>query len=293
MKKLLVTVALTVMFLCSFSSADASDYWVGTSPATGWQCYVMTETIRHVDPTVDAILVTLKMVDKDSKIQRLEYRFAYEDRNGGIVHFKNEHGFSGVAHPNKTPIEWKMWQAIRANMQNIASNDALFDKIKKVKMYIDQASSLHKANRFYEQRQCYEKARSLFTAADKNKLTAMYKNGSKAPCETYLANLYQLYVAEEMGISPTGVDYMGEMHTIAEAADMLNLSPPGQSVFNTTDLVLGYVSYIKAFNAKFKEHASVAKINSLKELSKSYFRSGCRRLNLSGESTLIGMVDTI
>lgn len=46
LKKIFVTVVFTalILFGSTAEKVSAQDVWVGTSPATGWQCYVMTET---------------------------------------------------------------------------------------------------------------------------------------------------------------------------------------------------------------------------------------------------------
>lgn len=86
----------------------AADVWVGTSETTNWQCYVMTETIRHVDNGY-MTLVRLKMVDLDKNIHYLDYKF-WKEMNRVV--FSNSQGYDGIVHRTETPIEWGIWQVI-------------------------------------------------------------------------------------------------------------------------------------------------------------------------------------
>lgn len=110
-KKMMFILTLSFILLSNFSKADARDVWVGTSPATRWECYIMTETIRHLGDS-DINLATLKMVTKSSDVRLLEYRFWYDFRYN-VVRFSNSQGFNGVANAYDTPIEWRMWQVMR------------------------------------------------------------------------------------------------------------------------------------------------------------------------------------
>ena len=112
LKKFLpILFATFILTVASFqNSAKASDIWVGTSNATGWECYIVTESIRHWGES-DINLATLKMVAKDNSVRQLEYRFWW-DFNINEVRFSNSQGFEGIADANETPIEWRMWQVI-------------------------------------------------------------------------------------------------------------------------------------------------------------------------------------
>ena len=112
MKNFLPILFAAIFFTCaSFqNSAEAQDIWVGTSPATGWECYIMTETIRHLGDS-DINLATLKMVAKDNSVRQMEYRFWWDFSIDRVV-FSNSQGFNGIADANETPIEWRMWQVI-------------------------------------------------------------------------------------------------------------------------------------------------------------------------------------
>ena len=112
LKNFLPILFAAIFFTCaSFqNSAEAQDIWVGTSPATGWECYIMTETIRHLGDS-DINLATLKMVAKDNSVRQMEYRFWWDFRIDR-VRFENSQGFKGIADEYETPIEWRMWQVI-------------------------------------------------------------------------------------------------------------------------------------------------------------------------------------
>ena len=111
MKKFLSIFAFAIILLSGMNAkVEARDVWVGTSPATGWECYVMTETIRHLGDS-DINVATLKMVTKNDSVRQLEYRFWY-DFSTDRVRFSNSQGFKGIADEYETPIEWRMWQVI-------------------------------------------------------------------------------------------------------------------------------------------------------------------------------------
>ena len=110
MKNLFAIAFCAVILLVGANRAAAQDIWVGTSPATGWECYVMTETIHHLGDS-DINVATLKMVTKNDSIRQLEYRFWY-DFSTDRVRFSNSQGFKGIADEYETPIEWRMWQVI-------------------------------------------------------------------------------------------------------------------------------------------------------------------------------------
>ena len=105
---LFLIVGLAVTF-ANIDKAEAEDVYVGTSPATGWDCYVMTETIRlNYNGTS---YVTLKMYTQDGNERLSQYRFWY-DSERDVMRFSNEN-YSGIANRYETPIEWNMLQVIR------------------------------------------------------------------------------------------------------------------------------------------------------------------------------------
>ena len=109
MKKFLTTaiLAAALIFTAAPNNAEAYDYYVGTSSATGWKCYVMTETFREIEEWY-VFDVRLKMVTNSGNIKYLDYHFW--PRPGSRKHnfyylFKNSQGYSGKAVKNEAPIE--------------------------------------------------------------------------------------------------------------------------------------------------------------------------------------------
>ncbi len=111
LKKILMAgiLAAALTFNAAPNTAEAYDHFVGTSPATGWNCYVMTETIGRSNGTT---YVTLKMVKGNGSASFLDYRFWY-DSSRDVMRFSNDQGYSGIANRYETPIEWEMVQVIR------------------------------------------------------------------------------------------------------------------------------------------------------------------------------------
>lgn len=110
LKKVLLTIVLGVMITCAgVAKVEASEVFVGVSPATGWECYVLTDTIaRNVNGVT---YVTLKMyTDRDERF--LDYRFWYDSKRD-VMRFSNDEGYSGIANRYETPIEWEMLQVTR------------------------------------------------------------------------------------------------------------------------------------------------------------------------------------
>jgi hypothetical protein len=111
LKKILATAILAgaLTFNAAPNTAEAYDHFVGTSNATGWECYVITETIKRSNDTTYA---TLKMVKPNGNVSYLGYRFWYDSQRD-VMRFANDEGFSGIANKYETPIEWEMVQVIR------------------------------------------------------------------------------------------------------------------------------------------------------------------------------------
>lgn len=109
MKKILIAgiLAAALTFNAAPNTAQAYDYYVGTSNATGWKCYVMTETFRETEEWY-AFDVRLKMITNSGNVKYLDYHFW--PRPGSRKHnfyylFKNSQGYSGKAVENEAPIE--------------------------------------------------------------------------------------------------------------------------------------------------------------------------------------------
>jgi len=108
LKKFLISAVIAAfLIIAALPKAYAKDIFIGISPATGWDCYVMTETIYRPRQT-DLVCGRLKMVTQKGNIYYLDYEFGVPDG-----YFKNSDGFKGKADPVQTPIEYKMWQTIR------------------------------------------------------------------------------------------------------------------------------------------------------------------------------------
>ena len=103
-----IFLATVIFFGGQNNFASAQDVYVGTSNATGWDCYVMTETISRSGGTT---YVTLKMITGNGNVRYLDYRFWYDSRSD-VMRFSNGN-FSGIANRYETPIEWEMVQVIR------------------------------------------------------------------------------------------------------------------------------------------------------------------------------------
>lgn len=106
---MLAALGLALIFTAA-PTAEAHDQFVGTSNATGWDCYVITESIsRDADGTTYA---TLKMVRRNGSVSYLGYRFWY-DSSRDVMRFASDEGYSGIANRYETPIEWEMVKVIR------------------------------------------------------------------------------------------------------------------------------------------------------------------------------------
>lgn len=117
MKNILLA-AIVGLIICAGVRVEAADTYVGKSDATGWVCYIMTETIRcHWEGDTMISTATLKMCEGSGNgyvpTHYLEYTF-YDFRGQGVdVRFENSQGFEGVPDPDRTPIEWAMFEVIR------------------------------------------------------------------------------------------------------------------------------------------------------------------------------------
>ena len=112
MKKFFAAILFAVMIFIGNSSANAQDVYVGTSNTTGWDCYLMTETMHEIN--VNRFEVTLKMVTRSRSIKYLDYTF-WRDNGGASWWFSNSQGYSGKVDSNETPIEWNIWRAFRGS----------------------------------------------------------------------------------------------------------------------------------------------------------------------------------
>jgi len=113
MKKIFALMFLTAILLFG-KHAYAQDVYVGTSDATGRDCYVMNETIHW--PNRYNCHVTLKMVrPSDSNVKLLNYTFMIMQH---WTEFENSQGFKDRVSQNY-PIELNMWRYIMRYSEQI------------------------------------------------------------------------------------------------------------------------------------------------------------------------------
>jgi len=113
LKKLFLA-TLVSLIICAVVKVEAADVYVGMSPATGYECYVITDTIHYKNEHRMFIsYATLKMVDQYGGIHYLDYTFFDLDNDAADVDFTNSQGYSGKATPQSTPIEWAMYTVMR------------------------------------------------------------------------------------------------------------------------------------------------------------------------------------
>ena len=111
LKKMFLVLIVGLAVTCAgIAKAEAAEVYVGTSPATGWDCYVLTETIRRNN--AGTTYITLKMYTQNGNERYSDYRFWY-DPDRDVMRFANDDGYSGIANRYETPIEWEMLQVIR------------------------------------------------------------------------------------------------------------------------------------------------------------------------------------
>ena len=113
MKKFFLA-AIVGLIICAGVKVEATEIYAGMSPATGYECFVMTDTISCTNEHRMVITsTTLKMVDQYGEAQFLEYVFFALDGGTDNVTFTNSQGFKGRATPQDTPIEWAMYTIVR------------------------------------------------------------------------------------------------------------------------------------------------------------------------------------
>ncbi len=114
MIKKFLAAAIVGVIICAGVKVEAAEIFAGTSPATGYNCYVLTNTIsRKNEHRMLIISATLKTVDQYGDAHYLDYKFFDLDGDSIDVDFTNSQGFSGKATAENTPIEWAMYTIIR------------------------------------------------------------------------------------------------------------------------------------------------------------------------------------
>ena len=112
-KKFFLATIVTVI-ICAGIKVEAADIYVGNSPATGYDCYVVTDSVRHTNEHRMLItFATLKMVDGYGDAHYLDYTFYDLDGDYVDVEFSNSQNFKGRATAKDTPIEWAMYTVCR------------------------------------------------------------------------------------------------------------------------------------------------------------------------------------
>lgn len=110
LKKMFAILIVGLAITCAgITKVEAAEVYVGTSPATGWDCYVLTQTINRSGGNT---YVTLKMYTPSGGERYSDYRFWYDSQRD-VMRFSNDSGYSGIANRYETPIEWEMIQVIR------------------------------------------------------------------------------------------------------------------------------------------------------------------------------------
>lgn len=106
--------AIVCMIICAGIKVEAAEIYVGNSPATGLDCYILTDSVSHRNEHRMLItFATLKMVDSYGKAQYLNYTFYDLDGDFVDVEFSNSQGYKGRATAQDTPIEWSMYTVSR------------------------------------------------------------------------------------------------------------------------------------------------------------------------------------
>lgn len=114
MVKQIFLAAILAVIICAGVEVEAAEIYVGNSPATGYDCYVLTDSVRHRNEHRMLIsFATLKMVNSYGDAQYLDYTFYDLDGDFNDVEFSNSQGYRGRATAQDTPIEWAMYTVIR------------------------------------------------------------------------------------------------------------------------------------------------------------------------------------
>ena len=102
------------LIICAAAEAEAKEIYVGTSPVTNYECYVLTDTIgRDYDDRLIIYSARLKTVDRYGDSYYIDYKFYSIDNDTEDVQFTNSEGFKGIVDSYDTPIEWAMFMVVR------------------------------------------------------------------------------------------------------------------------------------------------------------------------------------
>lgn len=106
--------AIIGLIICAGNLAEAEEIYIGSSPDTGRDCYVLTDTIyRTEEHRMTIYFVTMKTFDSFGDEIFIDYRFFDLDDDGEDVQFANSDGDKGIADDFNTPFEWKMFMTVK------------------------------------------------------------------------------------------------------------------------------------------------------------------------------------
>ena len=113
LKKIFLS-AIVGLIICAGVKAEAGEIFIGNSPDTGHDCYVLTDTIYRTEEHRMVIYsATLKTVSKIGIKYLVDYKFFTLDDDTEDVQFTNSDGDKGIVTEYDTPIEWAMFMTIR------------------------------------------------------------------------------------------------------------------------------------------------------------------------------------
>ena len=110
--------AIVGLIICAGVKVEAESVYVGKSDATGFTCYILTDTITYQeegDMVISTATLEMREGAGNGKLPThyLDYTF-YDYKGYGVdPRFENSQGYSGTAYPSETPIEWAMFEVIR------------------------------------------------------------------------------------------------------------------------------------------------------------------------------------
>jgi len=84
-----------------------SDIFVGNSSFTGWNCYIMADTVKPSAQSTQIFFLKLKMISRNGELHYLDYTFNLDGN------FETNEGFKSKADEIKTPIEWNILQVLK------------------------------------------------------------------------------------------------------------------------------------------------------------------------------------
>ena len=116
-KKFLMA-AIVGLIICAGVKVEAESVYVGKSDVTDCVCYILTDTITfRQEGKMVVSKATLEMREGagNGKLPTyyVDYTFYYYPGYADEPRFENSQGYSGIADPYNTPIEWAMYEFIR------------------------------------------------------------------------------------------------------------------------------------------------------------------------------------